>query len=138
MFYEVVQSFPRVEENVQVDAHVSSHRWRRHSESLKSVDTNRASMGQDSSEPGGFTDLLLEEGHDNTTQIEVDFRSIYFSFNLLSLNGGISQKKKMGASVFSNIGRRKESHGCCICDPVSTWKPALSSALRLDYVPSDF
>lgn len=69
VFYEVVQSFPRVEENVQV----SSHRWRRHSESLKSVDTNRASMGQDSSEPGGFTDLLLEEGHDNTTQIEVDF-----------------------------------------------------------------
>lgn len=72
---------------------VNSHRWRRHSESLKSVDTNRASMGQDSSEPGGFTDLLLEEGHDNTTQIEVDFFSIYFSFNLL-LNGGISQKRR--------------------------------------------
>lgn len=78
MFYDVVQSFPRVEENVQVDSHVSSHRWRRHSESLKSVDTNRASMGQDSSEPGGFTDLLLEEAHDNTTQIEVEINSIYF------------------------------------------------------------
>ncbi|KAK2536439.1 Plxdc2 [Columba guinea] len=65
-------SFPRVEENVQVDSHVSSHRWRRHSESLKSIDTNRASMGQDSSEPGGFPDLLLEEAHDNTTQIELD------------------------------------------------------------------
>lgn len=78
MLYEVVQSFPRVEENVQVDSYVSSHRWRRHSESLKSVDTNRASMGQDSSEPGGFTDLLLEEGHDNATQIEVDIHSIYF------------------------------------------------------------
>lgn len=76
--YEVVQSFPAVEENVLVDSHVSSHRWRRHSESLKSVDTNRASMGQDSSEPGGFTDLLLEEGHDNTTQIEVEINSIYF------------------------------------------------------------
>lgn len=78
MFYEVVQSFPRVEENVRVNSHVNSHRWRRHSESLKSVDTNRASMGQDSSEPGGFTDLLLEEGQDNTTQIEVEIQSIYF------------------------------------------------------------
>uniref|UniRef100_U3J212 Plexin domain containing 2 n=1 Tax=Anas platyrhynchos platyrhynchos TaxID=8840 RepID=U3J212_ANAPP len=75
VFYEVVQSFPRVEENVQV----SSHRWRRHSESLKSVDTNRASMGQDSSEPGGFTDLLLEEGHDNTTQIEEDTDHNYYT-----------------------------------------------------------
>ena len=87
MFYQVVQSFPGVEENVQVDSHVNSHRWRRHSESLKSVDTNRASMGQDSSEPGGFTDLLLEEGHDNTTQIEVGIQSI-FLFNLLSLIWG--------------------------------------------------
>uniref|UniRef100_A0A8C3C356 Plexin domain containing 2 n=1 Tax=Cairina moschata TaxID=8855 RepID=A0A8C3C356_CAIMO len=76
VFYEVVQSFPRVEENVQVN----SHRWRRHSESLKSVDTNRASMGQDSSEPGGFTDLLLEEGHDNTTQIERVNLSFDFPF----------------------------------------------------------
>ncbi|KAM6210281.1 plexin domain-containing protein 2 isoform 2-T2 [Sarcoramphus papa] len=79
VFYEVVQSFPRVEENVRVDSHVSSHRWRRHSESLKSVDTNRASMGQDSSEPGGFTDLLLEEGHDNTTQIEEDTDHNYYT-----------------------------------------------------------
>ncbi|TFK11975.1 putative helicase Mov10l1 [Platysternon megacephalum] len=75
VFYEVVQSAPRVEENVQVDSHLYSHRWKRHSESLKSVDTNRASMGQDSSEPGGFTDLLLDEGHDNTTQIEVEIHS---------------------------------------------------------------
>uniref|UniRef100_A0A8B9IZH0 PSI domain-containing protein n=1 Tax=Amazona collaria TaxID=241587 RepID=A0A8B9IZH0_9PSIT len=79
-FYEVVQSFPRVEENVRVDSHVSIRRWRRHSESLKSVDTNRASMGQDSSEPGGFTDLLLEEGHDNTTQIERVNLSFDFPF----------------------------------------------------------
>lgn len=80
MFYEVVQSFPPVEENVRVDSHVSSHRWRRHLESLKSVDTNRASMGQDSSEPGGFTDLLLEEGHDNTSQIEVEIHSMVFYY----------------------------------------------------------
>ncbi|NXP35474.1 PXDC2 protein, partial [Leiothrix lutea] len=79
VFYEVVQSFPRVEENVEVDSYVSSHRWRRHSESLKSVDTNRASMGQDSLEPGGFTDLLLEEGHDNTTQIEEDTDHNYYT-----------------------------------------------------------
>lgn len=79
VFYEVVQSFPRVEENVEVDSFVSSHRWRRHSESLKSVDTNRASMGQDSLEPGGFTDLLLEEGHDNATQIEEDTDHNYYT-----------------------------------------------------------
>ncbi|NWZ70586.1 PXDC2 protein, partial [Acrocephalus arundinaceus] len=79
VFYEVVQSFPRVEENVEVASYVSSHRWRRHSESLKSVDTNRASMGQDSLEPGGFTDLLLEEGHDNTTQIEEDTDHNYYT-----------------------------------------------------------
>ncbi|XP_074430604.1 plexin domain-containing protein 2 isoform X1 [Larus michahellis] len=79
VFYEVVQSFPRVEENVLMASHVSSHRWKRHSESLKSVDTNRASMGQDSAEPGGFTDLLLEEGHDNTTQIEEDTDHNYYT-----------------------------------------------------------
>lgn len=86
VFYEVVQSFPRVEENVEMDSFVSSRRWRRHSESLKSVDTNRASMGQDSLEPGGFTDLLLEEGHDNATQIEVGIH--FIKFILLSLTGG--------------------------------------------------
>uniref|UniRef100_A0A8C4W351 Plexin domain containing 2 n=1 Tax=Gopherus evgoodei TaxID=1825980 RepID=A0A8C4W351_9SAUR len=72
-------SAPRVEENVQVDSHLYSHRWKRHSESLKSVDTNRASMGQDSSEPGGFTDLLLDEGHDNTTQTEEDTDHNYYT-----------------------------------------------------------
>uniref|UniRef100_A0A669QU36 Plexin domain containing 2 n=1 Tax=Phasianus colchicus TaxID=9054 RepID=A0A669QU36_PHACC len=80
VLYQVVQSFPGVEENVQVDAYVNSHRWRRHSESLKSVSTNRASMGQDSSEPGGFTDLLLEEGHENATQIERVNLSFDFPF----------------------------------------------------------
>ncbi|KAJ7408305.1 hypothetical protein BTVI_60232 [Pitangus sulphuratus] len=79
VFYEIVQSFPRMEENVRVDSYVSSNRWRRHSESLKSIDTNRASMGQESSEPGGFTDLLLEEGHDNTTQIEEDTDHNYYT-----------------------------------------------------------
>ncbi|XP_009273533.1 PREDICTED: plexin domain-containing protein 2 [Aptenodytes forsteri] len=36
-------------------------------------------MGQDSSEPGGFTDLLLEEGQDNTTQIEEDTDHNYYT-----------------------------------------------------------
>lgn len=67
----MVQNFPRVEENVHMDSYRYSHRWKRHSELLKSVDTNRASIGQDSSKPGGFTDLLPDDTHDNTTQIEV-------------------------------------------------------------------
>lgn len=61
-----------MEENVHVDSYTYSHRWKRRSEFLKPVDTNRASMGQDSSEPGGFTDLLLDDTHDNATQIEVE------------------------------------------------------------------
>lgn len=100
MFYEVVQSFPHVEENVRVDSYVSSHRWRRHSESLKSVDTNRASMGQDSTEPGGFTDLLLEEGHDNTTQIEVDIHSICFLIQFVIFDLGQVKNEDIYFSVF--------------------------------------
>uniref|UniRef100_A0A8C0J473 Plexin domain containing 2 n=1 Tax=Chelonoidis abingdonii TaxID=106734 RepID=A0A8C0J473_CHEAB len=91
VFYEVVQSAPRVEENVQVESHLYSHRWKRHSESLKSVDTNRASMGQDSSEPGGFTDLLLDEGHDNTTQIEEDTDHNYYTSRTYSPFDSISR-----------------------------------------------
>ncbi|XP_077159184.1 plexin domain-containing protein 2 isoform X1 [Paroedura picta] len=78
-FYEMVQSFPQVEENVHVDFYTYSHRWKRRSESLKPVDTNRASMGQDSSEPGGFTDLLLDDTHDNATQIEEDMDHNYYT-----------------------------------------------------------
>lgn len=77
-FYEMVPNFPRVDENVLVDSYRYSHRWKRHSESLKSIDTNRASMGQDSMEPGGFTDLLLDDTHDNTTQIEVGSCCVHF------------------------------------------------------------
>ncbi|XP_044281011.1 plexin domain-containing protein 2 isoform X2 [Varanus komodoensis] len=79
VLYEMVQSFPRVEENLRVDSYRFSHRWKRHSESLKSVNTNRASVGQDSSEPGGFTDLLLDDTHDNTTQIEEDMDHNYYT-----------------------------------------------------------
>lgn len=69
--YQVAQAFPQTEEEVEVDSHAFSHRWKRHLDSLKAVDSNRASLGQDSPEPRGFTDLLLDDGQDNTTQIEV-------------------------------------------------------------------
>uniref|UniRef100_A0A8C6XKU8 Plexin domain containing 2 n=1 Tax=Naja naja TaxID=35670 RepID=A0A8C6XKU8_NAJNA len=75
----MVQSFPQVEENVHMDSYRYSYRWKRHSELLKSVDTNRASIGQDSSEPGGFTDLLPDDTHDNTTQIEEDMDHNYYT-----------------------------------------------------------
>lgn len=71
----MVQAFPQTEEDVEVDARAFSHRWRRNSDPLKAVDTNRASTGQDSPEPRGFTDLLLDDGQDNATQIEVSPRS---------------------------------------------------------------
>ena len=73
--YQVAQVFPRTEQEVDVDTHAFSHRWKRSSDSLKAVDSNRASMGQDSPEPRGFTDLLLDDGQDNTTQIEVGNQS---------------------------------------------------------------
>jgi hypothetical protein len=56
---------------VDVDSYAYSHRWKRNLDLLKAVDTNRASMGQDSPEPRGFTDLLLDDGQDNNTRIEV-------------------------------------------------------------------
>lgn len=70
----MAQAFPQTEEEVDVDTHAFSHRWRRNSDPLKAVDTNRASTGQDSPEPRGFTDLLLDDGQDNATQIEVSPR----------------------------------------------------------------
>ncbi|ELW71430.1 Plexin domain-containing protein 2 [Tupaia chinensis] len=76
--YEVAQAFPHTEEEVEVDSHMYSHRWRRNLDSLKAVDTNRASMGQDSGDPRGFTDLLLDDGQDNNTQIEEDTDHNYY------------------------------------------------------------
>ncbi|XP_045390388.1 plexin domain-containing protein 2 isoform X1 [Lemur catta] len=76
--YDVAQAFPQTEEEVTVDLHSHSHRWKRNSDPLKAVDTNRASMGQDSPEPRGFTDLLLDDGQDNTTQIEEDTDHNYY------------------------------------------------------------
>uniref|UniRef100_A0A452Q9N2 Plexin domain containing 2 n=1 Tax=Ursus americanus TaxID=9643 RepID=A0A452Q9N2_URSAM len=62
----------------EVDTRAFSHRWKRSLDSLKAVDSNRASMGQDSPEPRGFTDLLLDVGQDNTTQIEEDTDHNYY------------------------------------------------------------
>ncbi|XP_058912066.1 plexin domain-containing protein 2 [Kogia breviceps] len=76
--YRVAQAFPQTEEEVEVESHAFSHRWKRHLDSLKAVDSNRASLGQDSPEPRGFTDLLLDDGQDNTTQIEEDTDHNYY------------------------------------------------------------
>uniref|UniRef100_A0A8C7AA31 Plexin domain containing 2 n=1 Tax=Neovison vison TaxID=452646 RepID=A0A8C7AA31_NEOVI len=78
--YQVAQVFPQTEEEVEVDTHAFSHRWKRSLDALKAVDSNRASMGQDSPEPRGFTDLLLDDGQDNTTQIERVNLSFDFQF----------------------------------------------------------
>ncbi|KAF6372311.1 plexin domain containing 2 [Rhinolophus ferrumequinum] len=77
---QVAQTFPQTEEEIEVDTHAFSHRWKRNSDTLKAVDTNRASTGQDSPEPRGFTDLLLDDGQDNTTQIERVNLSFDFPF----------------------------------------------------------
>uniref|UniRef100_A0A8C5VDB0 Plexin domain containing 2 n=1 Tax=Microcebus murinus TaxID=30608 RepID=A0A8C5VDB0_MICMU len=78
--YDVAQTFPQTEEEVAVDLHSHSHRWKRNLDPLKAVDTNRASTGQDSPEPRGFTDLLLDDGQDNNTQIERVNLSFDFPF----------------------------------------------------------
>uniref|UniRef100_A0A4W2CZZ8 Plexin domain containing 2 n=1 Tax=Bos indicus x Bos taurus TaxID=30522 RepID=A0A4W2CZZ8_BOBOX len=78
--YQVAQAFPQTEEEVEVDAHAFSHRWKRNLDSIKAVDSNRASLGQDSPEPRGFTDLILDDGQDNTTQIERVNLSFDFPF----------------------------------------------------------
>lgn len=76
--YGVAQAFPHTEEEVEIDSHAYSHRWKRNLDFLKAVDTNRASVSQDSPEPRSFTDLLLDDGQDNTTQIEEDTDHNYY------------------------------------------------------------
>ncbi|EHB12611.1 Plexin domain-containing protein 2, partial [Heterocephalus glaber] len=76
--YEVAHAFPLTEEEVEVDSHAYSHRWKRSLEALRAVDTNRASMGQDTPDPRGFTDLVLDDGQDNATQIEEDTDHNYY------------------------------------------------------------
>ncbi|XP_049633738.1 plexin domain-containing protein 2 [Suncus etruscus] len=76
--YHSAYVFPWMEEEVEVDTHTFSHRWKRNSDPLKAVDTNRASLGQDSPEPRSLTDLMLDDGQDNTTQIEEDTDHNYY------------------------------------------------------------
>uniref|UniRef100_A0A2K5RJ21 Plexin domain containing 2 n=1 Tax=Cebus imitator TaxID=2715852 RepID=A0A2K5RJ21_CEBIM len=78
--YGVAQAFPHTEEVVEVNSHTYSHRWKRSLDFLKAVDTNRASVGQDSPEPRSFTDLLLDDEQDNNTQIERVNLSFDFPF----------------------------------------------------------
>uniref|UniRef100_G3SN10 Plexin domain containing 2 n=1 Tax=Loxodonta africana TaxID=9785 RepID=G3SN10_LOXAF len=77
--YEIAQeAFPQTQDDVEVYSHAYSHRWKRNLDSLKAVDTNRASFGEDSTEPRGFTDLLLDDGQDNNTEIEEDTDHNYY------------------------------------------------------------
>jgi hypothetical protein len=69
-----------------VDSQAYNHRWKRNVDPFKAVDTNRASMGQASPESKGFTDLLLDDGQDNNTQIEVS----EYSGQLVSTNCSLS------------------------------------------------
>ncbi|XP_043920578.1 plexin domain-containing protein 2 isoform X2 [Protopterus annectens] len=72
-FYAVDQHLSGTEEHILVKRHFSSHRWKRQSElSPKSVDTNRASTGQD------ITTLVIEEDQENNTQIEEDTDHNYY------------------------------------------------------------
>ncbi|XP_006869954.1 PREDICTED: plexin domain-containing protein 2 isoform X2 [Chrysochloris asiatica] len=78
--YGVTQAFPQTEDEVEVYSQVDRHRWRRNLDFLKAVDTNRASLGPDSTEPRGFSDLLMDDGQDNNTQIERVNLSFNFPF----------------------------------------------------------
>ncbi|XP_018419731.1 PREDICTED: plexin domain-containing protein 2 [Nanorana parkeri] len=72
--YSISPPISRVDESVSVDLHLSRHRWRRHS-----VDTNRPSLGHDFSEAAGLSDLFLDDGNDNGTDIEEDMDHKYYS-----------------------------------------------------------
>uniref|UniRef100_A0A8C6QAK8 Plexin domain containing 2 n=1 Tax=Nannospalax galili TaxID=1026970 RepID=A0A8C6QAK8_NANGA len=78
--YEAAKAFLQTADGVEVDLQAYNHRWKRNVDTLKAVDTNRASTGQDSPEPRGFTDLLLDDGQDNNTQIERVNLSFDFPF----------------------------------------------------------
>ncbi|XP_040208426.1 plexin domain-containing protein 2 [Rana temporaria] len=72
--YFISPPISRVDESVSVDLHLSRHRWRRHS-----VDTNRPSTVHDFSEAAGLSDLFLDEGNDNGTDIEEDRDHKYYT-----------------------------------------------------------
>ncbi|XP_058153869.1 plexin domain-containing protein 2 isoform X1 [Dasypus novemcinctus] len=76
--YQVAPALPPTEDEVAVAAQASGPRWRRSSEPLRALGTNRAGPGQDSAEPRSFTDLLLDDGRDNGTQIEEDTDHNYY------------------------------------------------------------
>ncbi|XP_077010500.1 plexin domain-containing protein 2 [Tamandua tetradactyla] len=75
-----LQAAAQVDADAQVDVVMQAHgrRWRRGSEPLGTLDTNRASVGQEPPEPRGLTDLLMDDGRDNTTQIEEDTDHDYY------------------------------------------------------------
>ncbi|XP_066579482.1 plexin domain-containing protein 2 isoform X2 [Amia ocellicauda] len=76
-----VQGMSHSEESVLVDVKLYNHRWRRQawSSQPKSMDNNRASQDQESSDAERFPDLLTEEDNDNSTQIEDDTDHNYYT-----------------------------------------------------------
>uniref|UniRef100_A0A6I8N0C9 Plexin domain containing 2 n=1 Tax=Ornithorhynchus anatinus TaxID=9258 RepID=A0A6I8N0C9_ORNAN len=74
--YDVGTGSSRAED--EVDVLTDGHRWKRQLEPPRSLDTNRAGVGQDTSEPRAFPDLILEDGQDNSTQIEEDTDHNYY------------------------------------------------------------
>ncbi|CAH2282306.1 plexin domain-containing 2 [Pelobates cultripes] len=61
-------------EKVLLDLNTFSHRWRRNS-----VDTNRPSVDHDFLEAAGLSDMFLEEGNDNGTDVEEDTDHKYYA-----------------------------------------------------------
>ncbi|XP_075068034.1 plexin domain-containing protein 2 [Mixophyes fleayi] len=72
--YSISPIVSRVDEVDSVDLHTSRQRWRRHS-----VDTNRPSIGHDFSDGAGLSDLFLDSGNDNGTDIEEDMDHKYYT-----------------------------------------------------------
>ncbi|KAM4705896.1 plexin domain-containing protein 2 [Rhinophrynus dorsalis] len=70
MSYSENPNMSAVDDNVLVDSHMFSHRWKRHS-----VDTNRPSIGHDFSD----SDMFLEDTNENGTNIEEDTDHKYYT-----------------------------------------------------------
>lgn len=70
---------PQTDENVLVNLRLYNHRWKRQDwSSPKSVDNNRASQDQDTSDPWRLPDFPTEEDNDSNTQVEKDTDHNYY------------------------------------------------------------
>ncbi|XP_063777626.1 plexin domain-containing protein 2 isoform X1 [Pseudophryne corroboree] len=71
--YSISSIVSSLGEEVSMHLQTSRHRWRRHS-----VDTNRPSFGHDFSDGTRLSDLFLDNGNDNGTDIEEDMDHKYY------------------------------------------------------------